>query len=94
METWDMDMVDMIQPGYLEFTEDGMGEFAFCAVKGWMDVRVSHRTPMLEFSWQGVCEGDELNGRGRIEFPTPDYGEGQIFIHCGDESWFKIERES
>lgn len=93
METWGQDYVDLVEPGYFEFTEDGLGEFVFGAVKGWVDVRVSTRVPYMEFSWQGVCEGDELCGRGKIEFSTPFKGEGEIFIHNGDESAFIIERK-
>jgi hypothetical protein len=93
MTTWPQDYVDLDEPGYFEFTEDGLGQFVFGAVKGWLDVRVSHRTPYLEFSWQGTCEGDDLCGRGKIEFPTPLQGDGEIYIHCGDESGFIIERK-
>lgn len=93
MSNWSVEFVNMIRPGYFLFTEDGLGEFAFCAMQGWMDVRVSHRMPYLEFSWQGRSEGDDIHGRGVIEFPTPDIGEGLIFIHCGEESRFTIERE-
>ena len=94
MKTWDQDFVDLIEPGYFLFTEDGLGEFLFGAVRGWMDVRVSHRTPLLEYSWQGDDEGEDCCGRGWFEFPTPDNGEGIIFIHCGDDSEITIERET
>ena len=93
METWPQDYVDLEEPGYFEFTKDGLGEFVFGAVRGWLDVRVSTRVPMLEYSWQGKCEGDDYCGRGIFEFPTPMQGEGHLFIHCGDESAVKIERE-
>jgi hypothetical protein len=94
METWGQDYVDLVEPGYFEFTEDGLGEFVFGAVRGWIDVRVSMRKPFLEYSWQGVSEGDDYCGRGWVEFPTPNNGEGRLFIHCGDESGVKIERET
>ena len=94
MGTWAQKFVDLIEPGYIEFTEDGLGELVFAAVRGGIDVRVSTREPFLEFSWQGVSEGDEYCGRGWFEFPTPDQGEGMLFIHCGDESTVTIERES
>ena len=91
MKTWPQEYVDLTEPGYFLFTEDGMGEFVFGAMKGFMDVRISTRTPFLEFSWQGVCEGDDYCGRGFFEFETPFVGAGKIFIHCGDESEVEIE---
>ena len=94
MEMWAQDYVDLAEPGYFKFDEDGLGEFVFGAVRGWIDVRVSMRKPFLEYSWQGVSEGDDYCGRGWFEFPTPDVGEGKLFIHCGDESAIKIERET
>ena len=93
MSNWDQDYVDLVEPGYFEFTDDGLGEFVFGAVKGWVDARVSTRVPYMEFSWQGECEGDYLCGRGKIEFTTPFKGEGEIFIYNGDESEFIIERK-
>lgn len=92
MAEWDQKYVDLIQPGYFEFTEDGLGEFVFGAVKGWVDVRVSTRMPVMEFSWQGVSEGDDMCGRGRVDFISPIEGEGHLLIHCGDESAFRIEK--
>jgi hypothetical protein len=58
METWSQDMVDLVQPGFFEFDSEGMGEFAFIALRGWVDVRVSTREPILEYSWQGASEGE------------------------------------
>ena len=94
METWDQDYVDLIEPGYFEFTEDGLGSFVFGAVRGFVDVRVSTSRPYLEYSWQGVSEGDDYCGRGWFEFGTPFKGEGRLFIHCGDESGITIERQT
>lgn len=94
MEMWAQDYVDLIEPGYFEFTADNLGQFVFGAVHGWIDVRVSMRKPFLEYSWQGTSEGDDYYGRGWFEFPTPNKGEGKLFIHCGDESGITIEREA
>ncbi len=94
MEAWPQEYVELEEPGYFEFTEDTHGEFVFGAMRGWLDVRVSSRVPMLEFSWQGVCEGDDYCGRGIFEFPDANNGEGVVYIHCGDESTVKIERQT
>lgn len=94
MEMWGQDYVDLVEPGYFEFDEENMGQFVFGAVSGWIDARASSRTPLIEYSWQGACEGDDLCGRGWFEFPNPNKGEGMLFIHCGDESGIIIERET
>lgn len=93
MDLWAQEMVDLIESGHFEFYENNQGHFVFCAVKGWLDVRVNTRMPELEFSWEGESEGDKLCGRGKIEFPTPFEGEGIIYIHNGDESAFTIKLE-
>lgn len=92
MDEWAQDYVDLIEPGYFKFDEEGLGEFAFGAVHGWVDVRISVEKPLLEYSWQGESEGDDLCGRGWFEFSTADKGEGMLFIHYGDESAIKIKR--
>lgn len=93
MEIWPRDYVDLIEPGYFQFDEDGLGAFVFGVVRGWIDVRVSSEKPYLEYSWQGNAEGDDYCGRGWFEFRNRNQGEGKLFIHCGDESGIKIERE-
>ncbi|REL28216.1 hypothetical protein DXX93_17675 [Thalassotalea euphylliae] len=92
MELWSQDMVDMNEQGHFDFYQDNQGRFAFCAVEGWLDVRVSHRIPEMEFSWEGTDADHRVSGRGKIEFETPFVGYGKLFIHNGDESEFKIER--
>ena len=94
MEMWAQEYVDLVEPGYFQFDEDDSGSFVFGAVTGWVDFRVSQRTPTLEYSWQGVCEGDDLCGRGYFHFETPDEGDGRLFIHCADESGVRIRRET
>ena len=92
MEVWSQDMVDLNEEGYFSFDEDNQGQFIFCAVEGNMDVVVNTRMPELEFSWEGTDDTRPVNGRGKIEFPTPFEGEGIIYIHNGDSSTFTIKR--
>lgn len=94
MELWGQDYVDLEEPGYFEFEEGRFGNFVFGAMWGQVDFQVSHRTPFIEFSWQGECEGDPYCGRGFFEFPTPDQGEGVLYIHAGDKSGVRIERQA
>lgn len=91
MDLWSQDMVDMNELGNFDFYENNQGPFVFCAVEGWLDVRVSERIPEMEFSWEGADSSKHVCGRGKIEFETPFIGYGTLFIHNGDESNFKIE---
>lgn len=66
MDIWDRDAIELVGPGFIEFDEDGTGEFGFIAVRGWLDCRWSDRDgcPFVEFSWEGEDEGDQVSGRG------------------------------
>lgn len=35
MDTWDQDAIDLAGPGFIEFAEDGTGQFGLIAVRGW-----------------------------------------------------------
>ena len=94
MQTWTKEFVDLVEPGFFEFSEEGLGSFVFGTIQGVMDIRVSHREPRLEFSWLGNSEGNELCGRGNFHFSTPDKGEGTLFIHTGGQSDVSICREA
>ena len=94
METWDQDYVDLVEPGAFEFERGGQGQFVFGTVSGWLDVRVSAKERLVEFSWQGQSDGDDACGRGWFKFPTANRGEGKLFIHGSDDSGVTIERET
>jgi hypothetical protein len=66
MDNWDQETVDLVESGFIEFDEDGLGELGFIAVTGELDCRDADRDgrPGVEFSWQGSDEGDEVSGRG------------------------------
>ena len=89
MELWDRAALDLVVPAFIEFDDDGMGEFQFIVVQGVLDCRFSERggLPSVEFSWEGTDEGDSTLGRGwailcdgRIE--------GRWYFHRGDDSAF------
>jgi len=92
MEVWDQDYIDCEQPGYFDFSENNLGEFAFGYVEGQLDVRYSSRQKRLDYSWQGGDESDPCCGRGFFKFSDNNHGEGQIYFHMGEESAIKIER--
>ena len=62
MDNWDQGAVDLVEPGFIEFDEDGLGELGFIAVTGELDCCDADRDgrPGVEFSWQGSDEGDDV----------------------------------
>jgi hypothetical protein len=66
MDNWDQEAIDLVQPGFIEFGEDGLGSLGFIVVTGGLDCRDADRDgqPGVEFSWQGSDEGDDASGRG------------------------------
>jgi hypothetical protein len=94
MDSWDQEAVDLVEPGFIEFDEDGLRELGFIAVTGELDCRDVDREgrPGVEFSWQGSDEGDDVSGRGWAALNPDGTLEGHIYFHLGDDSAFRAER--
>ena len=94
MDNWDQEAIDLVQPGFIEFGEDGLGSLGFIVVTGELDCRAADRDgqPGIEFSWQGSDEGDEASGRGWAALNPDGTLEGHIYFHVGDDSGFRAER--
>lgn len=95
MELWDEEARDLLGPAYIKFGSDGTGEFRFIAVQGWMDCRFGRKDAksLVEFSWQGSDEMDEVSGRGWAVIEGSGELRGRIFFHQGDDSAFTATRE-
>ncbi|REH35781.1 hypothetical protein BCF44_117169 [Kutzneria buriramensis] len=93
MSGWDRDAIDLAEPGFIEFGGNGTGEFGFIAVRGWLDCRPTERDgrPCVEFTWEGVDEGDQVSGRGWAVLVDDSTIEGHLFFHLGDDSTFRAE---
>lgn len=91
MDTWDREAIDLIEPGFIEFADDGTGEFGFIAVRGWLDCRTSERggRTAVEFSWDGDDEGDQVSGRGWVVLADDASLQGHLFFHMGEDSGFR-----
>lgn len=91
MSGWDRDAIDLVEPGFIEFTGDGAGQFRFIAVRGWLDCRRGERNGHagVEFTWEGVDEGDQVSGRGWASLVDDETIEGHLFFHLGDDSRFR-----
>jgi len=93
MDGWDRDAIDLIEPAFIEFTEDGNGQFLFVAVRGWLDSHPIERDGRVgvEFSWDGADERDPANGRGWAVPIDDETVEGHLFPHLGDDSGFRAK---
>jgi hypothetical protein len=91
MSGWDRDAIDLVKPGFIKFAKDGTGEFGFIAVSGWLDCRSVERDGRVgvEFTWEGVDEGDQVSGRGWAILVDDAMIEGHLFFHLGDDSSFR-----
>jgi hypothetical protein len=93
MSAWDRDAIDLVEPGFIEFADDGTGQFGFIAVRGWLDCRPVERDSGVgvEFTWDGVDEGDHVSGRGWASLVDGETIEGHLFFHLGDDSSFRAK---
>ncbi len=90
---WDKEYIDMITPGYIEFTKDGLGQFHFGCVEAAIDYRISTvgNSERIEFTFEGEDEGDPKTGRGWAVIKDKKL-EGRIFFHMGDDSDFIADK--
>ncbi|PSJ47650.1 hypothetical protein C7H85_02125 [Zobellella endophytica] len=93
MEQWDQEYIDLVEPGYIRFDKDDLGNFVFGTVRGEIDCRYTEKPqPKLEFSWEGNSECDPASGRGWAIIEKKNEIYGMLYIHLGDESWFKASK--
>ncbi len=91
MDRWDKTFIDLIEPGYIEFMDNGFGSFHFGCVYANIDHRMDEQDK-TEFSFYGDDEGKEVFGRGWVKIDdTGLYGE--ILFHEGEECAFQAARE-
>lgn len=93
MELWDQDFIDLVVPGHLTITKDGMGSLGFGAVEAELDCKVELVTgaERLEFSFEGADEGDPVSGRGWVQIQGATMN-GRVYFHLGDDSGFTATR--
>ena|ERR1035437_6544710 len=94
MDGWDADYFDMEVPAHITLGKDLTGEFQFGLVQGQLDGRIESvdGSLRLDFSWSGFDENDPMAGRGWLQV-NGNQAAGHIFIHLGDDSALKAERQ-
>jgi hypothetical protein len=90
MELWDSDYLDMVEPAYIQFQANELGEFKFGCVIGGLDCTLF--APAADFTWQGSDEMDPVSGDGWAELDDDGTINGEISFHLGDESAFKARK--
>ena len=90
MDAWDKEYLDLEETAYITIDKLRQGEFLFGAMQGWLDCRFTQRDalPFVEFSWEGLSEGDSVCGRGWASLQADRSLKGHLFIHQGDDSSF------
>lgn len=94
MEKWDEDYFNMETQAYIEIQADGIGNFQFGLVSGYLsgDAYFVDDGARFEFTWEGSDELDPVTGSGWIARLDKDQVEGRITLHLGDSSKFRAER--
>src|SRR4051812_19247805 len=82
----DRECLEKGKPAFIVFEADGMGEFLFGTVKGWMDCRYGQDG--VSFTWQGFDEMEPASGAGTARLDEAGALTGEIQIHFGEESAF------
>ncbi|NQW12562.1 MAG: hypothetical protein HQ481_22070 [Alphaproteobacteria bacterium] len=92
MDLCDAEALDLVEPAFLVIN-GAEGEMGFIAVQAWLDIRydASASGPIAEFSWEGVDEGDQCSGRGRVAMGAAGRLVGHLYFHMGDDSAFVCE---
>jgi hypothetical protein len=89
-DLWEADYLDMLEPAFIEFKRDGLGEFRFGCVIGGLDCH--YMAHAAHFTWQGSDEMDEVCGDGVALLEDDGNLTGEISFHLGDETTFKAKK--
>ena len=89
-DLWDSEYLDLVEPAYIAFQDNGYGEFAFGCVTGTGECEYSSR--IIFFTWDGMDEMDEVSGDGSAEINDDGTLEIEIRFRYGDEAVLKAQK--
>jgi len=89
-DLWDTDFLDLVEPAYVRFDANGLGEFKFGCVSGCMDCEYAHDG--ASFTWAGFDEMDEANGDGDANLDEDGILTIELSFHQGDDAVLKARR--
>lgn len=90
-DLWDRDYLDLVEPAYITFGEDGTGELAFGVINATLDTKYGQS--VVFFTWMGSDEGDEVTGSGSAELQDDGTVEIELSIHNGNDAVLNARRE-
>ena len=93
-EVWDREALDLVEPAFIRFEPEDLGELSMIALHADVDFRVAaNETPLrVEFSFVGDDDGSPCAGRGTAVLGDDDVLRGRLYIHRGEDSAFEAER--
>ena len=90
-DQWDREYLDLVEPAFIRFDRDSLGELAFGIVTAGLDL--AYARTVVFFTFEGTDEGDEVSGSGSAK-PTQDGAlEIELSFHNGDDAVLKAKRE-
>ncbi len=89
-DLWEADHLDLVEPAYISFRNDGRGEIAFGALNAALDCEYA-RT-IIFFTWAGFDEMDELTGSGNAELNDDGTIDIEFSYHLGDQAQLNARR--
>ncbi len=89
-DQWDREYLDMLEPAYIRFDEDGRGEMIFGALRAGLECETG--VSIIFFDFEGYDEMDPIRGTGDAELAEDGSLDVEIRFHLGDESQLKAHR--
>lgn len=89
-DLWDNDHLDLVEPAYISFADDGRGEISFGALNAGLDCEYGAR--IIFFTWFGCDEMDEVMGSGNAELNDDGTIDIEFSYHLGDDALLKARR--
>ncbi|PWC56524.1 hypothetical protein [Azospirillum sp. TSO22-1] len=89
-DQWDRAYLDLVEPAYIRFDEDGRSEMVFGALQA--DLGCETGVSIIFFDFEGNDEMTSIHGTGTAELAEDESLEVEISIHHGDEILIKAHR--
>lgn len=90
-DVWDRDYLDLVEPAFIQISNDGSAEFAFGAVNA--TAELEYGRSIVFFRWSGFDEGDEISGNGSVEPQDDGSIEIELFSDDGDDAVLTARRQ-
>ena len=89
-DQWDRAYLDLVEPAYIRFDENGCGEMVFGALQAGLECETG--VSIIFFDFEGGDEMTPIRGTGTAELAEDGSLEVEISIHHGDEIQIKAQR--